>query len=336
MKARRSRSFVRFVVVLAGASLAAGAARALDGPHAACESWHERAVELRAQDRYLAAREALANCSLDVCSAEQRATCQHASRVLERETPQLLVRVHDPRGDELPLARVFVDGQLTSVGTPFEVDPGTHLVRAEEDQHIGRLQKIRMAAGERLVLPILLEERKKQPSLERIRILGERLDALRDERWPMPEAAWSLGGLGVASLASALVLDAYAADGMERMRSCAPDCEDAIVEEVEREIQLSRIAGGLSIVSFATAAWFALAESPADAFAPKSSGAPRLRVFGGSGGMRVTITTSFDESQLFQGNNPFGRPPARIPPPPLPTEVLCPWGCAPGRIPLEF
>jgi hypothetical protein len=329
-------------LVLGGLAFHAGAAEPLggerlDGPREACENWHRRALELRAANRYLAARDALAYCSLRVCTARQRATCEHASRVLEDETPQLLVRVHDVSGDELERARVFVDGQFTPAGRAFELDPGSHLVRAEEDAHVGRLKRVRMAPGERLVLPLELSKPRKIAD-ERITLLGDRLQSLRDERWPMPEAAWTMTGIGIASLASAIILDAYAAEGMEGMRSCAPDCEEAMVEAVEREIQLSRIAGGLSIVSLATAAWLALAESPADAFAPRSSGAPRLRVFGGVGGLRVTLTTSFDETLLFRGFNPLGRPPERIPPPPLPTEVLCPWGCAPvpARVPFDF
>lgn len=324
-------------LVLGVTAFQARAAGSLEHAAAACESWHRRALELRAANRYLAARDALAYCSLDVCSAGQRATCEHASRVLEEETPQLLVRVHDVEGEELERARVFVDGQFAPAGRAFEVDPGSHIVRAEEDALVGRLKRVRMEPGERRVLPIELQKPRKVAD-ERMMLLGDRLQSLRDERWPMPEAAWTMAGIGVASLASAIVLDALAAEGMEGMRDCAPDCEEAMVEAVEREIQMARIAGGLSIVSLATAAWLALAESPADAFAPQSSGAPRLRVFGGVGGLRVTLTTSFDETLLFRGFNPLGRPPERIPPPPLPTEVLCPWGCAPvpARVPFEF
>src|SRR5690606_41043462 len=131
------------------------------------------------------------------------------------------------------------------------------------------------------------------------------------------EAAWTMAGVGVASLATAIVLDAYAADGLEGMRGCAPECEAAIVDAVERDIQFSRIALGMSMVSLATAAWLALAESPADAFAPRSSGAPKLRMFAGPGGLRVTLTTRFDESQLMRRGVTFGLTPPPTPTPPL-------------------
>lgn len=299
----------------------------------ACASWQERAANLQEENRYLAAREVLRRCRTESCSSEQRELCKQAELRLTRRIPRLLVRVHDARGDVLEGARLFVDGRFAAVGTSLELDPGTHVVRTEEDAHVGRLHRVHLAPAERRVLPVRLRQRP-PPVDDRMRLINDRLEALKDERWPMPEAAWTLAGIGVASLASALVLDAYAADGMVGMRGCAPNCEQSVVDAVEREIQLSRVAAGLGVVSLASAAWFALAESPADAFAPRSSGAPRLRVLGGSGGVRVILTTSFDENLLFQGRNPLGRPPQRIVPTPPPNEVLCSWGCLQGS-PLE-
>lgn len=301
----------------------------------ACNRWHQQAVHFQATDRFLAARDAFGRCAAESCDVEQRRVCRFARRQVERQTPRLVVRVHDEKGDDLEYARVFVDGRFATTGTSLEVDPGPHLVRAEDDRHVGRLQRVRMAPGERRVLPVELRPRRAL-SEERLQILGDRLETLRDQTWPMPEAAWTMAGIGVASLATAIVLDAYAADGLEGMQGCAPECEATIVDAVEREIQFSRIAGGLSMVSLATAAWLALAESPADAFAPKSSGAPKLRMFAGPGGLRVILTTRFDESQLLQRGDPFARPPERIPPPPVPEEILCPWGCTQGRTPFDF
>lgn len=332
---RASTVFSAFSVPFTLVSSAPSPVQSDERQKSVCESWRERALDLQGEDRYLAARDALRRCKTESCSLRQRRLCRGAERRLTPRIPRLLVRVHDAHGEVLHHARLFVDGRFAAVGTTVELDPGVHLVRTEEDAHVGRLQRVRLTPGERRVLPVRLRQRR-QLADDRIRLLGDRLQALKDERWPMPEAAWTLAGVGVASLASAIVLDAYAADGMDGMRGCAPNCEQAIVDAVEREIQLSRMAAGLSVVSLASAAWFALAESPADAFAPRSSGAPRLRVLGGAGGVRVILRTSFDENLLMQGRNPLGRPPPRIPPPPVPNEVLCSWGCLHDRTPFEF
>ncbi|NLE84777.1 MAG: hypothetical protein GX607_00110 [Myxococcales bacterium] len=301
----------------------------------ACTRWHRQAVQLEATDRLLAARDAYRRCRDAPCEGAQRRACGAALRRLRTQVPRLLVKAHDPDGNELNQARVFVDGAFEALGTSFEVDPGAHLVRVEHDRHVGRLQRVRLAPGEHRVLSVELRPRR-APSEERLQILGDRLETLRDQSWPMPEAAWTMAGVGVASLATAIVLDAYAADGLEGMRGCAPECEAAIVDAVERDIQFSRIALGMSMVSLATAAWLALAESPADAFAPRSSGAPKLRMFAGPGGLRVTLTTRFDESQLLRRGDPFGRPPQPLPPPPIPEEIFCPWGCLEGRPPFDL
>lgn len=133
----------------------------------------------------------------------------------------------------------------------------------------------------------------------------ERLELLQDQRWPLPELALAMGTLGVASLTAALVLDARAGAGLDAMTTCAPECPAGRVEAVDRTVWRSRMAGSIGVLSLATAAWLALAESPADAFAPRGSGAPRLRLFGGAGGMRALLTTTFDETRLLQGANPL-------------------------------
>jgi hypothetical protein len=130
------------------------------------------------------------------------------------------------------------------------------------------------------------------------------LELLDDPRWPMPAMAWSLAGLGLLSLTSALVLDAQAEAGLESMRGCAPDCDDSQVATVDRTVRRSRAAASLGLLSLSTAAWLALAESPADAFAPKDAHAPRLRLFAGAGGVHSLLTVSFDEVRLLHGENP--------------------------------
>lgn len=328
---RATTAFSAFIVPLTLVSSAP--VQPTEKQKSVCASWQERAENLQGENQYLAARDVLRRCRTESCSSRQRKLCKQAELRLTRRIPRLVVRVQNADGEVLASARLFVDGRFAAVGTSLELDPGTHLVRTEEDAHLGRLQRVHLAPAERRVLPVRLRERP-PPVDDRLRLINDRLQVLKDERWPMPEAALTLAGVGVASLASAIVLDAYAADGMVGMRGCAPNCEQSVVDAVEREIQFSRLAAGLGVVSLASAAWFALAETPADAFAPRNSGAPRLRLRGGSGGVRVILTTSFDESLLFQGRNPLGRPPQRILPSPEPNEILCSWGCLQGS-PLE-
>ncbi len=281
-----------------GAHVDADAKRA---PPSGCAGWLARAVTLRAEQRLLDARDALARCDEARCDTEVRGACSRAKNELAARIPQLVLQVKTTDGEHIEHARAYVDGRPAAQGVPLELDPGPHSVRTQHDDYLGRQSQVTLAVGERRTLVVQLRERPQ--------VIDDGASRARFSNWPMPEATWALVGASVGAFATAIVLDAYTADRVENLKRCAPNCDEALVSAVERDIQLSRLAAGLGVLSLATAAWIALAEGSGDGPAQRARYAPRLKVTGGPSGAKATLTARFDETDAFGLGSP--RPPVR-------------------------
>jgi hypothetical protein len=304
----------------APAEAAAAKAPPAAKPLAGCAGWLGRARTLRDGQRLLDARDALAHCSEARCEASVRKECSIAYKELEQRIPQLVLRVKTFDGGHIDQARAYVDGRPALPDTVIELDPGPHAVRTHHDDYIGRESQVTLASGERRILVVELRERAP--------VIDDGGARARFSNWPMPEAAWALVGASVGAFATAIVLDAYTAERVENLKKCAPNCDENLVAMVERDIQLSRLAAGLGVLSLATAAWMALAEGAGDTTVHKASYAPLLKVTGGPGGAKATLTARFDETEAL-GVGSTSAPPRAPTRPGAPPEFHPPRGRTP-------
>ncbi len=284
---------------------------------AGCSGWLGRARTLREEQRLLDARDALAHCNEARCEDSVQKECSLAQKELEQRIPQLVLRVKTVDGGHIDQARAYIDGRPALPDTVIELDPGQHSIRTHHDDYIGRETRVTLASGERQTLVVELRERAP--------VIDDGGARARFSNWPMPEAAWALVGASVGAFATAIVLDAYTAERVENLKRCAPNCDENLVAMVERDIQLSRLAAGLGVLSLATAAWMAMAERGGDATVHKASYAPLLRVTGGRGGAKATLTARFDETEAL-GLGTTGVPPRAPARPGAPPEFHPPPG----------
>ncbi len=276
-----------------------------------CSGWLDRSRSLEEEGRLLDARESLAHCDLPTCAENVRRQCDVKRREVEQRIPRLVLRVKTVDGEHIGKVRAYVDGNPVQPDTLVDVDPGDHSVRTHHDDYVGRLSQVHLGVGERRTLVVRLRAREDVPD--------ERLTAARFSNWSRPEAAWALVGASVGAFASAIVMDAYTAQRVENLKQCSPNCDEALVDSVERDIQLTKLAAGLGVLSLATAAWIALAEEPQDVVT-KVSYAPRLRVTGGPSRATATLTARFDEAFALR----------------LVTPRVAPRPKATGAVPQEF
>lgn len=252
-----------------------------------CVGWFARARALHDDQRLLDAREAASHCDAPSCSKETRQQCSGLLRELALRIPRLIVRVKTLEGGHIDHARAFVDGLPVLPDTLIELDPGEHVIRTQHDDYVGRMSQVHLASGERRTLVIQLRAR--------IALSDERFEQNRFSNWTKPEAAWALLGASVGAFASALMMDAYTAERVENLKRCTPNCDERLVASVERDIQLTKLAAGLGVLSLATAAWIALADQVPET-GPRASYMPQLRVTGGPSRAQATLVGRFDEA----------------------------------------
>ena len=111
-----------FAIVSAVASVAAAAPTKSE-----CVDANTQAQELRKNESFKAAREALRTCSNAACPKIVRADCESRLEEIERLMPSVVFEASDASGKPAP-ATVTMDGTaLGPVGGPaVEVDPGEH------------------------------------------------------------------------------------------------------------------------------------------------------------------------------------------------------------------
>jgi hypothetical protein len=111
----------------------------------ACTSLAEDGQRLRAAGKLLEAREKLMACSATECPQVVRVDCaQWASEVLNA-TPTIVLDVKDEDGNDVAVAKVFIDDQRVSDridGRPVAVNPGSRSIRIERSDGTSASQSI--------------------------------------------------------------------------------------------------------------------------------------------------------------------------------------------------
>jgi hypothetical protein len=108
-------------------------ARAEDAT-AQCIAASEQGLDLRKQEKLLDARKVLATCATTRCPDEIRTTCEQRINNINSVLPSIVFDVKDASGNDLPNAKLTVDGVVVSTqlgGRSTSVDPGSHAFTIE-------------------------------------------------------------------------------------------------------------------------------------------------------------------------------------------------------------
>lgn len=223
-------------------------------PSSACLEAADRAQELRDGGKLLAAKAQLVICSRPECPSVIRQDCAQWMNEVAAATPTVVFGAHDPGGRDLFAVRVLVDGvevarSLDGMAVPL--DPGRHVVRFEADG---------FAPSEEAVL-VRLGDKQRQLTRVLAPSSGEAKRPVTspgddgDPQRPIPTSVVVLGGLGVAALGTAGVLDWIAtSDALDFKRTCAPHCSDEQLDPVRTKYTIAAIAAGAGVVALGTAA----------------------------------------------------------------------------------
>lgn len=134
------------------ASLLASAGTAHAGEKEVCLAASDQAQRARAGGKLVEAKEKFAVCAREVCPPVVRQDCATWQDEVSKSLPTVSVGVRDQDGHDLLDVKIFVDGQLVTEhldGKSFPVDPGTHVIRAEDGTHPAIEERVLVKEGEK-------------------------------------------------------------------------------------------------------------------------------------------------------------------------------------------
>src|SRR5262249_6729990 len=149
--------------------------------------------------------------------------------------PTVIVRASDERGQDVVVARVFVDGEPVAgyvEGRPFELDPGPHALRVEGQGRASSIQVVAREGDKARPVALTLPDAARPPP-----------PALAPSR-PAPPLVWIFGALGVATLGAFATFGLLGFEKHASLRhSCAPRC----TSDDEAPIRLDYAIGDVSL-----------------------------------------------------------------------------------------
>lgn len=214
---------------------------------AECVRAFEAAQRARLKSKLVEAKAELRICSRESCPTLVHGPCTGWLREVEAAMPSVVVSVRTQDGDDVPSARVSIDGRPVRLsGTAIELSPGEHVIRVEAKGR-GRVERtliVNASEKNRLVSLILpaTPGRRRQATKERAQPAGV--------SWPY----W-VGALGVVAVGAGVTLDMIGTQKLANLREdCAPNCSESKVSSTRTTIIAgdSLIAGGLIAVGIAT------------------------------------------------------------------------------------
>jgi hypothetical protein len=259
----------RLLLLLCATVLAPSLARAESKE--ACVSAYENSQLHRLHGRYVAARDALLVCVQTTCPNVLRADCLNWLPEVEASLPSLVFAVTDLRGNDLPDARVYVNGKLLegwSSGRAQAFDPGVYTLRFEASGRRAEEQTltVREAEKNRLVRARLGDGDEAESAAPAQGVTSDELATERAPRVHIPLTSYFLGGTSIVSLGAALYFGVSGKKEYDRLdKACAPTCRESQTQEGRRNYILADVTLGIGIAAGAAAVWvyFAQRDKPA-------------------------------------------------------------------------
>jgi hypothetical protein len=242
-----------------------------------CVSQHEAARQLRVQEQWLGARQAMSSCAEERCPLAIAADCRAWLDELARLLPTVLIVVERQGSEaETDAPRVELDGvqlSLPDTPAPLELLPGSHRLR------------VQFASQPPIERTFVLQQGEKN-HVERVRFAA--LPAVPAppprvvlER-PVSTATYWLSAGALAAFAGATALLVVGVrEHHDAQARCAPTCDSGTRTSIESKLVLADVAGGVGIALAGLAAYsylqrpavFRSAASSGPAFATTLDGA---------------------------------------------------------------
>lgn len=140
------------VVSLILFSAVGGTSAAYAGEKEACLAASVEGQQSRAAGKLVEAKEKFLVCAREVCPPIVRQDCSTWNDEVAKVIPTVSVGVKDAQGHDMFDVRVSVDGRVVTEhldGKSFPIDPGTHVVRAEDGAHAPVEERILVKEGEK-------------------------------------------------------------------------------------------------------------------------------------------------------------------------------------------
>ncbi len=259
-----------FLVLCLGI-LCALAGRAEAAPKDDCIAAAETSQPLRAAGNLLRAREKLLSCTRHECPRAIREDCSRWLGEVESATPSLVVLAKDALGRDVVDLRVTIDDGAVVLprldGQPIPLDPGKHVLRYQLEGGAPAEATVVLGTGEKNRLESLSTAELARPlPLPVPRPPAPAREARAEEAAgrplrPVPVAAYVLGGVAVAAVASwtTFGLEAEAQYSHLRSAGCAPRCSPSEVDEGKRDAIIADVAVGVAVVAAVATVWVVLA-----------------------------------------------------------------------------
>ncbi|WP_394837778.1 hypothetical protein LVJ94_12775 [Pendulispora rubella] len=211
----------------------------------------EEGQRLRDEGKLGMAREKFVGCANPSCPGAVVKECRAWLTDVEARMPTLLISAVDAAGNDLVDVKVSVDGRpwldrLT--GTETAIDPGPHQFRLEA------------AGAEAVEETLVVAERQKGRAL---RAKFARVNAPAPPKKPeaasAPVAAYVVGGVGVAALASFAFFGLKGISDYNHLKdTCDPNCSTSDTDAVKTKFLVADISLGVGVVALGVATYLFL------------------------------------------------------------------------------
>ncbi|CAN5420734.1 hypothetical protein BH09MYX1_BH09MYX1_66820 [soil metagenome] len=280
---------VGLVGVVALSAIVAAPRTARADEKSACIDAAESSQKMRKAGQLTEARIELLKCTRDACPKVVRDDCTSWIAEVDKETPSIIVRAKSPKDEDLDGA-VWIDGRMlkgTLDGTPLPLDPGPHTVKVapSDGSYAEGETKVIVAVGEKnrivalalhgvgtTTIPIGADE-VKRPG--------------KSTRW----IGWTLGGVGLASLATFAILEVLAQSDYSEMKDSAcgkaTTCGSDVLDPIRSKFVAGGILLGIGGALVVTSVIWIIADRPAPTTALRFGVSPT------AGGAGLSLSGSF-------------------------------------------
>jgi hypothetical protein len=263
------------------------------GDERACVSAFKKAREHEQSGKLQEAKELLMSCAQAPCGGFMRQQCSSKYNQLESDTPSVVLIVTDASGAPRADVQVRMDGEVFAPqldGRALTVDPGMHEFSFSADGTVFATQKVMIVQGQRnrFITAMARNGGRQKHMVAQAEApaatpapgkKGTKAAVAEEEAAaPAPVAAfaetpveqsdeapvkkksgsvlpWVIGGVGVASLATAGVLTAWGRKDNTALGQCSPNCDPSTTNHIKRLYLGSDIALGVGVAALGAAYW---------------------------------------------------------------------------------
>lgn len=244
------------------------AAPAFADVKADCLAAYEKAQVEKKDAHLTTARELLLVCAQDACPAVVKKDCTPWLAEVDQTLPTVLLVAKDANGKDLVDVKVTVDGKFfmsTLDGLAKPLDPGRHVLRFEAGKDSAEETIVLREGEKRRAVSVTIAPKAEpaspapaappltEPPAEQRDSGGSKIPAI------------GVGVLGLAAIGIGVGIGIGAKSDADELRTtCAPNCSQDKIDDVESKLLLSDIGLGIGVVAIAAAAVLWIVASPSE------------------------------------------------------------------------